>query len=159
VQCFKPFADSGLGAIDVILKSGQSGFFVMKDLSAFMNRPDVIRALRDAYYHFLESSSACLVILSPELVMPEALGNEMFLVEGPLPKGQELLEFALQMQEKYPGMVLPHELHSSIALALRGLTLNDAGHVMRRVFESGRMEPRAAALVPDGSPPVKVGVR
>ncbi|MGQ9663342.1 MAG: AAA family ATPase [Kiritimatiellia bacterium] len=127
-------------AIQRILAAPHSGFYVMKDLSPFMERPEVIRSLRDAYYTLRDRSRTHIAILSPELTIPPMLENELFVAEVPLPKGDELYQLLLNIQKEYPHVVLPERLHSAVTLALRGLTLNEATHVVRRVFESGSVE-------------------
>lgn len=124
-------------AIREFLASPHDGFCVMKDLPEFIEKPEVVRALRNAYYKFLQSGRSCLVILSPLLVLPPQLDNEICLVEIPLPDGKELIAHALEVQKEYPKLQIPKELHSELSLALRGLTLREAGHVMYRVFEGG----------------------
>jgi SpoVK/Ycf46/Vps4 family AAA+-type ATPase len=48
-----------------------------------------------------------------------------------------LLQSALKVQEEYPGLVIPENMRSSLALALKGLTLDEAGHVMHRILGGG----------------------
>lgn len=124
-------------AIQAILASPSLGFYVMKDLSEFIERPDVVRALRDAYLAFAGEAKTHIVITSPLLTIPDMLSKEMCLIEVPFPSAEEFIEHLLKVQESYPGMVIPEDLHPEIALALRGLTLNEAGHVMHRVLGAG----------------------
>ena len=123
-----------VAALRTILASPHEGFYVLKDLSEFIDRPPVVRALRDAYQAFHRDKRTCIVIVSPVLVIPPLLENELCLVEVSLPEPAELLAHALGVQDLYPGREIPSSLHSEIALALRGLTLAEAGHVMHRVF-------------------------
>jgi hypothetical protein len=127
-----------VGAIRAILRSPHDGFYLMKDLSAFMGRPDVVRALRDAYYTLRGRGRAHLVIVSPDLVVPDALDKEVYQVELSLPGSDEMLAQIARVESEHPGMRLPPERLSEIALALRGLTLEEAGHVLHRILGSGR---------------------
>lgn len=128
-------------AIEAILAKPRDGFYVMKDLSEFIERPEVTRALRDAY-NKLRNTRTHVVIVSPALVVPRLLDKEVYQIELPLPTPAELLDQALRVQSEYPGATLPTELHSEIALALRGLTLDETEHVMHRLFGRGRLSER-----------------
>lgn len=130
-------------AIQAMLRDPHDGFYVMKDLSAFMDRADVVRALRDAYGALVARGGAHLVIVSPVLVVPDTIEKEMFQVELPLPVPTELHDLVLQVQAMYPGKSLPGDMMGEVALALRGLTLDEAGHVMHRVFGGGAFEEKA----------------
>jgi hypothetical protein len=121
-------------AVDAIVREGHPGFYVLKDLSEHMARPDVIRSLRNAYHALARGRRTCIAIVAPVLNIPEALQKEICLVEVQLPPPAELLERVGQVQAEYPGASIPEEIRSAVALALRGLTLNEAGHVMHRVF-------------------------
>jgi hypothetical protein len=128
-----------VAALRTILMSPHEGFYVMKDLSEFIDRPEVVRALRDAYQAFRGNQRTCVVIVSPALVIPPLLENELCLLDVALPVPAELLAHAKTVQDAYPGQEIPEELHSEIALALRGLTLAEAAHVMHRVFNGTDM--------------------
>lgn len=121
-------------AIQSMLRDPHDGFYVMKDLSAFMDRPDVVRAIRDAYSGLVARGNAYLVIVSPVMAVPEMIEKEVFQVEIPLPTPSELNDLVLRVQSSYQGRELSQELLSEVALALRGLTLDEAGHVMHRVY-------------------------
>lgn len=125
-------------AIQAVADMPGGGFRVMKDLSLFMERPEVVRALRDAYYKLVRKGGTHLVIVSATTVIPESLQKEVFQISIPLPSTEELLRHVLKIQAEYPGMILPGSVHSPLALALRGLTLEEAGHVMHRILGSGK---------------------
>ncbi len=129
-------------AIKEIMAHSHEGFLVMKDLSDFIERPEVVRALRNAYLQFGQEAKTSIIIISPRVVIPDALEKEVCLVELELPMPEELLARTLEVEAEYPGLAIPEELHSEIALALRGLTLGEVGHVMYRVFGSGNLEER-----------------
>lgn len=124
-------------AIQAILNAPSPGFYMMKDLSEFIERPDVVRALRDAYLAFSGEARTFIAITSPLLTIPDILSKEICLIEVPFPSPDEFIEHLLVVQKQYPGMEISESLYPEIALALRGLTLNEAGHVMHRVFGSG----------------------
>jgi hypothetical protein len=130
-------------AIQTMLRDPHDGFYVMKDLSAFMDKPEVVRALRDAYGCLQRKDATHLVIVSPVLNVPETIEKEIFQVELPLPTPTELLDHVMQVQGMYQGRALSKDLQSEVALALRGLTIDEAGHVMHRVFGGGSLEEKA----------------
>jgi len=126
-----------LAALQYILNSPHEGFYLLKDITDFMDRADVIRALRNAYHQFIKEAKTALIIVSPELTLPAMLEKEICLVEIQLPDAPELLARALAVEKEYDGLEIPKTFHAEIALALRGLTLNEAGHVMHRIFKAG----------------------
>ena len=125
---------SPVAALEHIITHPERGFYVMKDLSAFMDDARVVRALRDAYHAFVKTGQACIVIVSPVAVLPATLEKELCLVEVEMPAPDELLQRALQVQKQYPRAKLAPELQPEISMALRGLTLQEVEHVMHRAF-------------------------
>ena len=123
-----------VAALQHIIAQPRRGFTVMKDLSAFMEDAQVVRALRDAYHAFVATGQTCLVIVSPVLVLPATLEKELCLVEVEMPAPDELLQRALQVQKQYPRAKLSPELQPEVSMALRGLTLQEVEHVMHRAF-------------------------
>ncbi len=129
-----------VAALEQVIAAKRQGFFVMKDLSAFMNDPAVVRALRDAYYALKGKLDKVVVIISADLVLPTLLEKEVCLVEVAPPQAEELLAEALKVEADYPGLSLSEDLQSEIAVALKGLTLNEVRHTMNRVFSRGGLE-------------------
>lgn len=126
-------------AIQTLLKKPQPGFYVMKNLDAFLDRPDVVRALRNAYYALAEKGETFIVLVSPVNALPESLAKEVFLLNLPLPTPQELSEGVAAVGAVYPGVDVPEELHDKIGLALRGLTLKEAEHVLHGALSGGEV--------------------
>ncbi len=124
-------------ALEAIVRGGHPGFVLMRDLPAHLGRADVVRALRNAYHALGPAGRTAIVLAAPELRLPEALHKEVFLVEPGLPSASELLERVARVEADYPGAAVPEALRSALALALRGLTLNEAAHVMHRIFGRG----------------------
>lgn len=117
-------------AIQVIMADPKPGFYVMKDLSPFMTDPSVMRALRDAYHVLGESGRTYIIIISPVRAVPDELSKEVFQTDIPLPTSDEHMVALGELQARYPGKEIPQDLHAKIGLALRGLTLKEAEHVM-----------------------------
>ena len=126
-----------MAALEHILAHPRPGIYVMKDLSAFLADRRVVRGLRDAYHALVSDFKTCLVLVSPEAVLPETLDKELCYVEVEMPGPDELLARTLKVQERYPGAALSDGLRSELGMALRGLTLQEVEHVMHRVFGAG----------------------
>ena len=129
-------------ALEAIVRDPQPGFHLMRDLPDHLHRADVVRALRNAYHALARDGQCTVVIVASVLEIPASLQKEIFLVEAALPTATELLEQVDRVQAAYPGAAVPDASRSAVALALRGLTLNEAGHVMHRVFSRGRVSER-----------------
>ncbi|HSP05921.1 MAG TPA: AAA family ATPase, partial [Acidobacteriota bacterium] len=126
-----------LRVLQVIAKSQEKGFFVLKDFSHFISDPAVERALRDAYY-LLQGKERYIVILSAQLTIPESLKKEVQLVQMGLPDETELLRQLKRIQQLYPQAEFSEELASRVVFALKGLSSNEVNHVLHRIFRSKR---------------------
>ena len=130
-----------LQALESILSSEDKGFYVLKDFAPFISQPSVARALRDAYYS-LQSKDKYIFIVSPELVIPESLKKEVLLIEMDLPDESELAKHVARVQQGFPQLIMPPELVSKVTFALKGLTLNEATHILNRIFRIKDMDPK-----------------
>lgn len=130
-----PATKDPLQALQVITRSQEKGFFVLKDFSHFIADPAVERALRDAYYA-LQGKDRYVVILAAELTIPESLKKEIQLVEMGLPDETELLRQLKRVQQSYPQAELDDELTGRIVFALKGLSSNEVNHILHRIFRS-----------------------
>lgn len=126
-----------VAALQHIIASPEPGFYAMKDLPAFLGDPRVVRALRDAYHALARDFKSCVVLVSAAAELPETLDKELCYVALDVPTSAQMLAKTLEIEAQYPGVALGPELHSKIVLALRGLTLKEVEHVMRRVFSGG----------------------
>lgn len=111
----------------------ERGFAIFRDLPAFFDRPEVVRALREAY-ELLRSRDSFLFIVSPQIAIPELLAKEAFLVELELPSEEDLATRIRQVAGQFPGTVLEPALLDEMPAGLRGLTLNEATHILHRIF-------------------------
>jgi hypothetical protein len=135
-----PGSENPVAAIKHVIASGEPGFFVFKDLSQFMADRVVMRALRDAYQALHARPKSVIVIVSPESAVPDLLEKEIFIIEVHGPSVDELREAISEVQADYPGQTLPEGVIGDIVLALKGLTLAEAEHVMHRVFNGGKAD-------------------
>lgn len=129
-----------VAALRQIMARPERGFYVMKDMSAFMEDSRVVRALREAYFTLSRNYQCAIVLVSPVLAMPEYLQNEMFYAELEMPSADELAAKLTAMEKRFPGAGLSPATRSRAVLALRGLTANETEHVLARVFSTGAPE-------------------
>jgi len=126
------------GALRAILAYSGKGFFVMNDLPDFFGDSAVVRGLREVYQALAGSGDKAVFILSPKLTIPETLEKEVYLIHVDPPDENELLAEVIRLQNDYGSAPLPDETLSEVAIALKGLTFNEVGHIMHRVFTSER---------------------
>lgn len=146
-SCVNGFSNHGaadritdpLQALHSIMDSDQKGFFVLKDFSHFMSQPSVSRALRDAYYK-LQTGEKIIFIVSPELIIPETLKKEILLLDIGLPNETELMSCLNKVQQSLPNASVSEELKSEMVFALKGLTLNEANHILQKLFRVKKLE-------------------
>lgn len=111
------------------------GFALFRDLPAYFDRPEVVRALREAYTE-LAGRESFLFILSPELDLPGPLQKEVFLVDLELPAESELAAKLDEVAAQFPGVELAAELRTDLVVGLRGLTLNESSHILQRIYRA-----------------------
>ncbi len=125
-------------ALRAVLAHPGKGFFVMNDLPDFLDDPAVVRGLREAYLTLAGSGDKTVFVLSPKLVIPASLEKEIYLIHVDPPDENELLDEVVRLQRAFESEPLPDETLSEVAVALKGLTFNEVGHIMHRVFTSGK---------------------
>lgn len=133
-----------VAALRALREAPAPGFHVLKDPSPFLSRPEVARALRDVKAALDGVAGAHLILLAPALDVPETLAKDVFVLELPLPGPAELQAAIERAAADYPGAALSESLTSTLALALRGLTLDEAAHAMHAVFAAGAADEDAA---------------
>ncbi|MGH9856977.1 MAG: hypothetical protein ACRD4B_03935, partial [Acidobacteriota bacterium] len=126
-------------ALNTILSGEKKGIFVLKDFSAFMSDPSIARSLRDAYYS-LQTKESYIFVVSPELNIPESLRKEMLLIDMDLPDENEIIKQIKKIQQNYPQSTLDEQVVYQMAFALRGLTLNEAGHIVHRIMRAKKTD-------------------
>ena len=130
-------------ALAYIANASEPTIYLMKDLPAwFSGNPALVRAAREVYYR-LRNKGSHVFLTHPELILPEALKKEVFLIEMDLPTEEEILEF-LRPNETLPG-VSRDQLHR-IAGAMKGLSLNEVDHLQARIFRGEDMDPSQALI-------------
>lgn len=132
-----------VAAVQAIVDTPGKGFWVLRDFPAHLDRPDVQRAVREAYAA-LQGQDRFLFLLAPELQLPVALSKEVFLAEVDLPGDDELLKLVQDVGRVYPESPIEPELAQELAVNLRGLTAAEAGHLLHRIARGRRTERTAA---------------
>ena len=146
-NCVSGFSQNGtsepitnpVSAMKAILASEEKGFVILKDFSSFLGDPAVARAMRDAYYS-LQGKDKQIFIVSPEMMIPETLKKEILLIDVGLPDEGEMLKLIKRLEPLYPQAILPEELVGRISFALKGLTLNEATHILHKIFRSKKID-------------------
>ncbi len=121
-------------ALEAILAASGKGFYVMKDfLSAADGRPEIVRRLRDLY-RALKDRGRHVFLVSPRLQIPEEAKKEVYVVEYELPDDSEIIRLIDANARKRMGAEIDETSGKRLALALRGLTADEIGHVLSKVF-------------------------
>ena len=131
-----PVADTRdpLKALEHILQTQGRAFYVLKDFPSGGAKPEITRRLRDLY-RGLKDRGRHVLLVSPRLLLPEDLKKEIFVVEYELPDEGEILRILDGNMKKRPGgQSLDEGAARKMALALRGLTADEIGHVVAKVF-------------------------
>jgi SpoVK/Ycf46/Vps4 family AAA+-type ATPase len=120
-----------IAALRAIAESESPAMYLMKDLPVwFEANPGLVRAVRDLYYR-LKHRSIHVFFSYPQLILPEILKKELFLIEMDLPSEEEIVD-ALAAAPNTADT--PREHLYRFAAAMRGLSLNEVGHLQARLF-------------------------
>jgi len=123
-------------AIEHILNSSDSGIYVFKDLSEMITDSKLLRTLKDAYYVLSEQDNKFIFIVSPVVKIPAVIVSHIHLIEAELPAVDELSELITITLKKYTEKTLPESLLSDLSFLLRGFTLEEARHILHRLFHN-----------------------
>lgn len=105
--------------------------WLLKDLPTwFEGNPALVRGMRDLYYR-LKTGNSVVFLACPLLLLPETIKKEVFLVEMDLPSEEEILEL---LNTAPAAAALDRDDIYRIAASMRGLSLNEVGHLMARLF-------------------------
>jgi len=126
-----------VAALRALRDDPRPGFHVMLDLHPFLTQPEVVRLLREVRAALRRTPGAHLFLISPRLDPPEELVKELFQIRLPLPTPEELAQEIERVRQDYASDCRSPELLRDLALALRGLTLEEAHHVLHAVFAGG----------------------
>ncbi len=125
-------------ALQTVAGSPERAIFVLKDFHAHLDRPEVVRALRDLVTS-LKQSFKTLVILSPVLTIPRELEKDVTVLDVPLPDAAEigsLLDGIVQSVRNDARVTInaTAELRERIIKAALGLTASEAENVFAKAI-------------------------
>jgi AAA+ superfamily predicted ATPase len=135
-------------ALRHVVDSGQPAFFLMQDLPALLkDRPVLVRALRDLYRQ-LSGRETCLFLSYSDLSLPDELKKQVFLVNLGVPSEADILGHLSAIAEAH-GVAgqLDEEWRYQSAAAMRGMSLDEVGHLMVRLIREGKLD--LAAAIPE----------
>ncbi len=129
-------------ALDFVANNEEDAIFIFKDLHVYFgvgNRPadyTVIRKMRDIIQNLRESPNRKnIVLISPELIIPEDMQKEISIFDFPLPDVGEINEKLVEIIEEnglHPN--LTDEEQEKMAKAAMGLTLQEAENAFSRAI-------------------------
>ncbi|WP_462328325.1 AAA family ATPase [Thiohalocapsa halophila] len=120
-----------IAALRAIAASERPAMYLMKDLPIWLEaNPALVRAVRDLYYR-LKHRSIHVFLSYPQLILPEILKKELFLIEMDLPSEEEIVESLTGAPNIGD---TPREDLYRYAAAMRGLSLNEVTHLQARLF-------------------------
>jgi SpoVK/Ycf46/Vps4 family AAA+-type ATPase len=128
-----------LKVLDAILQASGKGFYLLKDFpSSSDSRPEIIRRLRDLY-RGLKDRGRHVLILSPRLNIPEDLKKEIYVIEYELPDEAEITRIIdASVRRRLGAESIDDQAMKRLALAMRGLTADEIGHLLGKVFAQRR---------------------
>ncbi|REJ83350.1 MAG: AAA family ATPase [Acidobacteria bacterium] len=123
-------------AVTRVVRGSEPKIFLLHDLPAFFDRPQVVRAVREAYGQ-LYGKERYLFFTAPELrTLPAMLEREVKVVDDGLPTDEELTRLIDSVRSGYGNQSLDEEGVRQLGFALKGLSLNQARHTLNRVFRT-----------------------
>lgn len=128
-------------ALRHVAASGRPGFYLMQDLPALLkDNPLLARALRDLYQQ-LPGREVYLFLSYADFVLPEELKKQVFLVTLGIPSEAEILRHLAAVAEAN-GVAgrLDDDWRYQCAAALRGMSLDEVGHLMLRLIREDRLD-------------------
>ena len=133
-------------AFDFIRNCKEDAIFVFKDLHVFFgvqNKPadfKLVRKMRDIIPNLRESQNRKnVVLISPELVIPEDMQKEITVFDFPLPSMDEIVDVLDNIiQENGLQTDLSQEDKEKLAKAALGLTIQEAENAFSRAIVQNR---------------------
>ncbi len=126
--------------LEFISKHNSAAIFQLKDFHEFLREdPEIRRRLRDLYAECLDRKKF-IAITSPSRSVPEELSSQMAIVDLPVPDLDELLSYMHDETARLAGHGAAVDCSESslyaMARAVQGLTLEEAGHALRRALST-----------------------
>jgi AAA+ superfamily predicted ATPase len=135
IDGFIPDTREPMKALDFVLKSTETGFYVLKDFHRHIEMDiGLVRRLRDCYY-MLKNQNKTIFLLSPLLYIPEELKREINLIEIGLPSEEEIIPLLDDVSRKhFKSSIQDRAMRNQIVNGLKGFTYNEIQHVLSKIF-------------------------
>jgi SpoVK/Ycf46/Vps4 family AAA+-type ATPase len=141
-----PDTQNPVRALEAILTAPGRGFYLLKDFpTAAEGRPDIVRRIRDLY-RALKDRGRHVLFVSPRLAIPEEAKKEIYVVEYELPDDNEIMKILEGHLKKRLGIDVGDAAMRRLSLAMRGLTADEVGHLVSKVFSSRKTFDETAYL-------------
>ena len=132
-------SDDGLDpirAVQAISEHKGPGIYLFKDLMPFLDQPQMVRALKDAYWSLVERPGSAIVMCSPQQGIPATLRSNLLTLELPPPGAGEIDAMVRQVWGKIRDGEPSSDLLAKLRPALSGLALEEVRHVVHRLLAS-----------------------
>jgi SpoVK/Ycf46/Vps4 family AAA+-type ATPase len=141
-----PDTQDPVRALDAILAASGKGFYLLKDFpTAAVGRPEIVRRMRDLY-RALKDRGRHVLFVSPRLAIPEEAKKEMYVVEYELPDDSEIAKMLDAHLRRRLSIEIDETAMRRLALAMRGLTADEVGHLVSKIFASRKAFDESAFL-------------
>ena len=132
--------DNGFGsrnplqALDLIekLTSENSAIFLLKDFHLFLNDISVSRKLKNLV-RAMRNNNKTIVIVAPEIVIPDSLKELITVLEFKLPQPLEIRKELIRVQESL-GHILPENSLDILVRSCQGLSLDRIRKVLSKII-------------------------
>jgi len=122
-------------ALDFIIAHQGGAIFHLKDFhEPLRDHPEIRRRLRDVYGSCLDQRKF-VVITSPVRFIPEEIERDVMFLELRPPDSLELTDF---IRSELPPTAAGESVLEQVAIALNGLTLDEARYALRRALATGK---------------------
>ncbi len=128
--------DSALAWIE---KAADADIYLLKDFPDWLiNNPALQRHLKNLYYH-LRKKNTFLVLLTPNIPVPQTLSREVYMIPFDIPDESEITEFL----HRFPFNESLKKFIPEMAHAMRGLTFNEIFHLVQRLAQTKKLTPES----------------
>lgn len=139
-EALEPITDP-VEALRHVAGAERQAFYLMQDLPVLLaGDPRLVRAVRDLYRELVGRNSY-IFLSHPNLILPEELKKQVFLVLLGIPTEQELFQYITAVAEANHMLDrLDEEWRFQCASAMKGMSLDEAGHLMVRLIREGKTD-------------------
>ncbi len=139
-----PGTEDPVRALEAILNATGKGFYLLKDFPVTGDgRPEIVRRVRDLY-RALKDRGRHVLFVSPRLAIPEEAKKEIYVVEYELPDDSEIAKLLEGHLRRRLSVDIDEASMRRLGLAMRGLTADEVGHLVSKIFASRKAFDEAA---------------